>query len=317
MARNHDVLILDNFCNARLRTLTNIEQVAGRKPAHVAADIRDATALNDIFKSFHPDVVIHFAALKSVNESCLRPIEYFDNNVSGTITLMRAMRDSGVSRLVFSSSATVYGTANTCPISEMAPLRANNPYGRTKLVTEELISDICAAESNFHAATLRYFNPVGAHPSGLLGEDPPGTPDNLAPYICQVAIGRQQKLNVFGGDYPTPDGTAVRDYIHIMDLARAHVDAIDYLLKENRSLTVNLGTGRGHSVLEVVRAFEAASNHSIPYEICARRQGDAACVFADPSEAMRLMGWRAEFDLQRMCEDAWRWTSNRARSFPA
>ena len=316
MARHHDVLILDNFSNARRRTLGRIERIAGHRPASVIADIRDAAALTDVFKSFHADVVVHFAAMKSVGESCLRPIEYFDNNISGTITLLRVMRDSGVRRLIFSSSATVYGSPDACPIGEGAPLRVSNPYGRTKLVAEELIHDLCAAESDFQTATLRYFNPVGAHPSGMLGEDPLGIPDNLMPYICQVAVGKRPKLSVFGGDYPTADGTAVRDYIHVVDLARAHVDAIDYLATENRNLTVNLGTGQGHSVLDVVRAFESASGRPIPFEICTRRQGDAACVFADPTEALRLMGWKAEFDLQHMCEDAWRWASNLASEFP-
>lgn len=309
MKRGHEVLILDNFANATPRVLEHLERVTGQRPASVTADIRDEPALARTFKRFPVDVVIHFAALKSVGESWQKPLDYFDNNISGTITLLRAMREFGVHRLVFSSSATVYGSPDSCPIQESAPLRVTNPYGRTKLVMEELIGDLCSAAPDFCAAILRYFNPVGAHPSGQLGEDPSGPPNNLMPYICQVAAGRRPHLSVFGNDYPTPDGTGVRDYIHVMDLARAHVEAIDYLESQNRSITVNLGTGQGYSVLEIVHAFEQVSKREIPLEFCPRRVGDVAACYANPESANRLMGWRAQFGIERMCEDAWRWQS--------
>lgn len=310
LARGHEVLILDNFDNASPVVLDRLERVTGRLIASARVDIRDAAALSEVFRSFTADVVIHFAALKSVGESCQKPLDYFDNNISGTITLLRVMRNFGIRRLVFSSSATVYGTPESCPVREDAPLRVTNPYGRTKLVMEELIGDLCAANPDFHAALLRYFNPVGAHLSGQLGEDPSGPPNNLMPYICQVAMGQRPHLNVFGNDYATPDGTGVRDYIHVMDLARAHVDAIDYLASQQRNLTLNLGTGQGYSVLEVVHAFEQVSGRPIPVKICPRRAGDVAACYADPALAAEQMGWRASFGLERMCEDAWRWQSS-------
>lgn len=309
VARGHEVLILDNFGNASPRVLDHLKRVTGRRPDCVTADIRDQSALHAVFKNFSADVVIHFAALKSVGESWQKPLDYFDNNISGTIMLLRVMQEFGVRRLVFSSSATVYGVPETCPIRESAPLRVTNPYGRTKLVMEELIGDLCAASSDFRAAVLRYFNPVGAHPSGLLGEDPSGPPNNLMPYVCQVAVGRRSQLSIFGNDYPTHDGTGVRDYIHVMDLARAHVDAIDYLESKDRNLTINLGTGHGYSVLDVVHAFEDVSKRKIPFELCPRRAGDVATCYADPTAAAELLGWRAQFGIERMCEDAWRWQS--------
>lgn len=309
MRRGHEVLILDNFINASPRVLEHLERVAGQRPSSVTADIRDESALALTFKRFPVDVVIHFAALKSVGESWQKPLDYFDNNINGTITLLRTMREFGVHRLVFSSSATVYGSPDSCPIQESAPLRVTNPYGRTKLVMEELIGDLCRSAPDFCAAILRYFNPVGAHPNGQLGEDPSGPPNNLMPFICQVAAGRRPYLSVFGNDYPTPDGTGVRDYIHVMDLARAHVAAIDYLESQNRNITVNLGTGQGYSVLEVVHAFEQVSKREIPLEFCPRRVGDVATCYANPESANRLMGWRAQFGIERMCEDAWRWQS--------
>ncbi|HZF99173.1 MAG TPA: UDP-glucose 4-epimerase GalE, partial [Pseudoxanthomonas sp.] len=232
-----------------------------------------------------------------------------DNNISGTVNLLQAMKRADVRRLVFSSSATVYGDPEQVPVTESARLQVTNPYGRTKLVMEHLIEDLCTYDLGFRAANLRYFNPVGAHASGLIGEDPTGIPNNLMPYICQVAVGRRERLQVFGGDYPTVDGTGVRDYIHVVDLARAHADALDYLVREDRSLTVNLGTGQGISVLELLRAFERASGRTIPYEIVARRPGDVATVFADPSMAERLLGWKAALDVDAMCRDAWRWQS--------
>jgi len=313
--RGHEAIIVDNFCNSSPVVLDRLAQITGQTIICARGDIRDTAFLSDVFKRHSIDAVIHFAALKAVGESCEQPLEYFDNNISGTISLLRIMRQEGIQRLVFSSSATVYGQPDTCPITEDAPLRITNPYGRTKLVMEQLINDVCAAHPQFQAAILRYFNPVGAHASGLIGEDPRGIPNNLMPFVCQVAVGRREALNVFGNDYPTPDGTGVRDYIHVVDLARAHVAALDYLLAENKNLTVNLGTGNGTSVLELVRAFEQASGRPIPYLISPRRAGDVAECFADPSLANRLLGWRTEYDISRMCQDAWRWQEQNPNGF--
>lgn len=313
--RGHEVLILDNLCNASPRVLERIAAITGQRPDFVEADVRDARALAAVFRERPFDVVIHFAALKAVGESWQQPLAYFDNNITGTIVLLQAMRDAGINRLVFSSSATVYGDPEACPIPESAPLRVTNPYGRTKLVMEELIGDLGAADPAFRAAVLRYFNPVGAHPSGLIGEDPAGVPNNLMPYVCQVAVGLRPYLNVYGNDYPTRDGTGVRDYIHVVDLARAHVDAIDTLARTDAGFTVNLGTGSGYSVLEVVRAFEEASGRPVPVQFAPRRAGDVAACYADPALAERLMGWKAEFGLERMCADAWRWQSANPRGY--
>ncbi len=308
--RGHEVVVADNLCNSSPQALQRLQRVVGRPFEFHRIDIRDRVALDRLFAGDRPiDAVMHFAALKAVGESCERPLDYFENNLGGTITLLQAMRRAGVRRLVFSSSATVYGDPERVPVREDAPLRATNPYGRSKLVMEQLIGDLCAAEPSFRAVNLRYFNPVGAHESGLIGEDPCGVPNNLMPYICQVAVGRRDRLDVFGGDWPTPDGTGVRDYIHVMDLARAHADALDFLQHEDRSLTVNLGTGRGVSVLELVRAFAQASGREIPYRIVGRRAGDVAEVYADPTLAQRLLGWKARFDVDAMCRDAWRWQS--------
>jgi UDP-glucose 4-epimerase len=305
--RGHQVVIADNFSNSSRAAVARLEQVIGAPVPLREIDVRDAAALAHLFSEYAFDAVMHFAALKAVGESCRRPLDYFDNNIGGTITLLKAMRTAGVRRLVFSSSATVYGDPTHVPVREDAPLQATNPYGRTKLVMEQLIGDLCVADPQFRAANLRYFNPVGAHPSGLIGEDPNGPPNNLMPFVCQVAVGRREHLQVFGNDYPTPDGTGVRDYLHVMDLARAHVDALDYLCVKERSLTVNLGTGSGVSVLQMVDAFERASGRTVPYQIVARRPGDAASVYADPSLARELLGWTAELDLDAMCRDAWRW----------
>jgi UDP-glucose 4-epimerase len=309
LARGHEVVVLDNLSNASSRAVEHIAQISGRQIPLVEADVRDRDALDRILDDFRPDAVMHFAALKSVGESLERPLDYFENNISGTITLLQAMRAHGVRRLIFSSSATVYGLPDHCPVNESAPLSVTNPYGRTKLVMEQLISDVVASDPTFRAGVLRYFNPAGAHPSGLLGEDPAGRPNNLLPYVAQVAIGRLPHVQVFGNDYDTVDGTGVRDFIHVVDLARAHVDTVDYLSREDCSLTVNLGTGRGYSVLEAIRAFEGASGRTIPYVIAPRRSGDVGACYADPSLARKLLGWHAELDLDRMCEDAWRWQS--------
>lgn len=307
--RGHELLVADSLVNSSPRVLERLQQVIGRPVPFIRADLRMRAQVDALFAGPRFDAVLHFAALKAVGESCERPLDYFDNNIAGTICLLQAMQDAGVKRLVFSSSATVYGDPDAVPVREDAPLRTTNPYGRTKLVMEQLIGDLCGADPAFRAANLRYFNPVGAHPSGLLGEDPGGVPNNLMPYVSQVAARRRERLQVFGGDWPTPDGTGVRDYLHVMDLARAHADAIDYLLHEDRNLTVNLGTGRGISVLELVRAFAGAAGREIPYEIVARRSGDVAEVYADPSLANRLLGWRAELGIEAMCRDAWRWQS--------
>lgn len=313
--RGHDVVIVDNFVNSSRGVMDRLHTLTGREiPVH-EVDLRDTDALRAILQGGAFDAVIHFAALKAVGESCAKPLLYFDNNIGGTISLLQAMQDAGVRRLVFSSSATVYGDPATVPVQEDAPLQVTNPYGRTKLVMEQLLGDLCQADEAFRVANLRYFNPVGAHPSGLIGEDPSGIPNNLMPFVCQVAVGRREKLQVFGNDYPTPDGTGVRDYIHVVDLARAHVDALEYLRREDRSVTVNLGTGRGVSVLELVNAFAKASGREIPYQIVARRPGDVAAVYADPALAERLLGWKAALDVDAMCRDAWRWQSNNPNGY--
>lgn len=307
--RGHEVAIADNFCNSSPLVLDRLARLTGRTPDARNVDVRDAAALATLFASQRFDAVIHFAALKAVGESCEQPLAYFDNNISGTISLLRAMRDAGVGRLVFSSSATVYGEPQAVPIGEDAPLSSTNPYGRTKLVMEQLIGDVCAADPGLRAISLRYFNPVGAHPSGLIGEAPNGVPSNLMPYICQVAAGRRERLQIFGGDWPTVDGTGVRDYIHVMDLARAHAHALEALEDVRGHLPLNLGAGRGISVLQLLRAFEAASGRDVPYRIVDRRAGDVAEVYADPTRAERLLGWRTELEVDAMCRDAWRWQS--------
>lgn len=307
--RGHRVVIADNFSNSTPQVLQRLKRVIGAPVACERIDLRHKGELVTLFGRYRFDAVVHFAALKAVGESCEQPLGYFDNNISGTINLLQAMQVAGVRRLVFSSSATVYGAPDAVPVREDAPLRVTNPYGRTKLVMEQLIGDLCAADAQFRAASLRYFNPVGAHASGLIGEDPAGVPNNLMPYLCQVAVGRRDRLRVFGGDYPTVDGTGVRDYLHVSDLARAHVDALEYLQGADGSFTVNLGTGRGVSVLELAHAFERACGREIPVEIVDRRAGDVAKVYADPTLARQLLGWRAVLDVEAMCRDAWRWQS--------
>ncbi|MCE4300449.1 UDP-glucose 4-epimerase GalE [Xanthomonas hortorum pv. vitians] len=304
--RGHDVCIVDNLSNSSERVLDHLQYLMGARPEFHRMDVR-APELAELLSSKRIDALLHFAALKAVGESVREPLLYFNNNVTGTLALLRAMRTAEVSNLVFSSSATVYGDENMSPIKESAPLKAINPYGRTKLMMEEMIGDLSIAWPEFNAALLRYFNPVGAHPSGHLGEDPRGVPNNLMPYIAQVAVGRRAALQVFGDDYPTADGTGVRDYLHVMDLARAHVDAIDYLQRERKGLVVNLGSGRGHSVREVAAAFERASGCRIPLSIAPRRDGDVAVYYANATLANRLLGWKAEYDLDRMCRDTWRW----------
>ena len=305
----HEVVVLDNLCNSRREVLGRIERIAGRAPAFHECDVRDAAALRDVFRRHAFDAVLHFAGLKAVGESVERPLDYYDNNVGGTLALCAAMAEAGVRRLVFSSSATVYGDPDTVPLREDHPLRPTNPYGRSKAMVEAVLQDLAQADQGWRIALLRYFNPVGAHESGLIGEDPDGVPNNLMPFIAQVAVGRREALSVFGDDYPTPDGTGVRDYIHVVDLARGHLAALEKLNSAPGVMTVNLGTGRGYSVLEMVGAFHRASSREIPYRIVGRRAGDIATCYADPSLAQRLLGWRAERGIDEMCRDAWRWQS--------
>jgi UDP-glucose 4-epimerase len=287
-----------------------LERLAELAPAPIEferADVCDAAALDEIFGRYRPAAVVHFAAYKAVGESVSQPLAYYRNNLGGLVNTCEAMKRHGCLRMVFSSSATVYGAPEQLPLREDAPTSATNPYGATKLMGEQILRDLGVAEPAWQTACLRYFNPVGAHESGRIGEDPRGTPNNLMPYVAQVAVGRRAKLSVFGNDYPTPDGTGVRDYIHVTDLAEGHVAALRRLLDQPGSLTVNLGTGHGYSVLDLVRAYEAASGRSVPYEVVARRPGDVAACYADPALARELLGWQAKLDLTRMCEDSWRW----------
>lgn len=307
MQAGREVLILDNLCNSRVEVLDRLAAICGRRPAFIAGDVRDAAALDEAFDRYPIRAVMHFAGLKAVGESVEKPLDYYDNNVTGTLRLLAAMRRAEVKTLVFSSSATVYGDPAELPIREDAPRSATNPYGRSKLMIEDILADLSEAEPGWHIARLRYFNPVGAHDSGLIGEDPRGTPNNLMPYIAQVAAGRREFLNVWGNDWPTPDGTGVRDYIHVMDLAEGHLAALNHLERQGGLLTVNLGTGRGHSVLEMIKAFEQASGRPIPYNVAPRRSGDIARCWADPGLAHRLLGWHARRGIDAMCADAWRW----------
>ena len=303
----YEVTVLDSFRNSREEVMGSLAELSPPGPSLIKGDIRDIDTVRLALRKSRADAVIHFAALKSVGESWLEPMEYFDNNIGGTINLLRAMDELSVNNLVFSSSATVYGDATNQPTNESSPLSSTNPYARTKLVAEELIGDLASAKPDFKAAILRYFNPAGAHISGMIGEYPLGVPNNLVPYVAQTAAGIHPYVRVFGNDYPTPDGTGVRDYIHVSDLALAHVRALDYLTRENKGITVNLGTGSGYSVMEVIDAFADVANRNIPVQHYPRRAGDVAISFADPSLAHTQLGWRAQHDLHRMCEDAWRW----------
>jgi UDP-glucose 4-epimerase len=304
-------VIVDNLCNSTDVVVDRIERIAGTRPAFVHADVRDATALDRVFGERRIDAVVHFAGLKAVGESVAEPLRYYDNNVNGTLVLLDAMRRHGVHRIVFSSSATVYGAAETMPLTEDAPLGPTNPYGHSKLMVERILRDVAAADPAFRIMLLRYFNPVGAHASGLIGEDPVGTPNNLMPFVAQVAVGRRPQLQVFGDDYPTPDGTGVRDYIHVVDLALGHVAALRRIMAADapRETIVNLGTGQGHSVLDMIRAFEAASGRGVPYEIVGRRPGDVATCYAQVTRAREMLGWEATRGLAEMCADTWRWQS--------
>lgn len=308
LAAGMEPVVVDNLSNSKEEALRRVERIAGRPIVFYRADIRDKAALQQILARHPVQAVVHFAGLKAVGESVAQPLRYYDNNVAGTMALCEAMQEAGVKRIVFSSSATVYGEPHAVPIREDFPAgAATNPYGRSKFMIEQILRDLHVSDPEWRIALLRYFNPVGAHESGLIGEDPNGVPNNLMPYIAQVAVGRRPYLNVFGNDYPTPDGTGVRDYIHVVDLAEGHVAALRYLDAHEGVVTVNLGTGRGYSVLEVVRAFSAASGREIPYRIAPRRPGDVACCYADPTLAERLFGWRAKRGLEQMCADTWRW----------
>ena len=307
----HELVVVDNLSNSKFEAMARVQVITGRELAFHQVDVRNKEALREIFALYDFETVIHFAGLKAVGESVQQPVRYYDHNVGGTVALCEVMSEFGVNRLVFSSSATVYGEPDVMPIREDFPVGGTtNPYGASKLMIEKILHDLQASNPAWRIAVLRYFNPVGAHASGLIGEDPNGIPNNLMPYIAQVAVGRREYLNIFGGDYETRDGTGVRDYIHVVDLAKGHLAALDYLAKNPGLLTVNLGTGKGLSVLEMVNAFQKASGIKIPYQIVDRRAGDVATCYADPALAFEKLGWRAELGLYAMCDDTWRWQSN-------
>lgn len=315
-----DVTVFDNFCNSRPEALVRVEGITGKKLHVVRGDNRDRTALLAALRDSGASAVIHFAGLKAVGASVKQPLAYYDNNVVGTLRLLEAMEECGVRTLVFSSSATVYGDPQRLPLTEDHPLSATNPYGRTKLMVEEILRDLYCSDLSWRIGILRYFNPVGAHVSGLIGEDPQGVPDNLMPFVAQVAVGRREYLNVWGKDYPTSDGTGVRDYIHVVDLALGHLKTLEVLGSpgpqfRSGCLTVNLGTGTGYSVLDMVHAFERVSGRSIPYRVAPRRPGDIASCYADPKLALDVLGWRAERGLDAMCADAWRWQSGNPEGY--
>lgn len=311
----YDIVIVDNFCNSHPEVLNRIQSLTRKTPAFYEADVRDAAALERIFQRHKIKSVIHFAGLKAVGESTRLPLKYYQNNIAATLTLCEVMQQHDVFDLVFSSSATVYGDPHTVPINESFPLSATNPYGRSKLMVEEILRDVSKADPRWGIVLLRYFNPVGAHASGSMGEDPNGIPNNLLPFISQVAIGRLPQLSVFGNDYPTLDGTGVRDYIHVVDLAIGHIKAIERIKRERGILTYNLGTGQGYSVLEMIQAFEKASGKQIAYQIVDRRPGDIAECWADPAYAANDLGWKAELGLQDMMQDTWRWQSNNPNGY--
>nr|WP_315208648.1 UDP-glucose 4-epimerase GalE [uncultured Albidiferax sp.] len=312
-----DVTVFDNFCNSQPESLARVERITGKKPRLIEGDIRDVAALTAALQSSGATAVIHCAGLKAVGESVAQPLRYYDNNVVGTLRLLEAMGACGVKTLVFSSSATVYGDPQRLPLTEDHPLSATNPYGRSKLMVEDLLRDLHHSDASWRIGILRYFNPVGAHESGLIGEDPRGTPNNLLPFVAQVAVGQRAFLNVWGDDYATADGTGVRDYIHVVDLAVGHLKALERLQAVPDFLTVNLGTGIGYSVLDMVHAFEKASGKPVPYQVAPRRPGDIAACYAEPTAALELLGWRAERGLDAMCTDAWRWQSANPTGFSA
>lgn len=306
----HEIVLFDNLSNSSCEVVKNISQIVGRNIVLTQGDVRDTQALIDTMREHSIDAVIHLAGLKSVGESAFKPIDYFSNNVQGTISLLQAMKNQSVRTLVFSSSATVYGEPKYLPLDESHPTNATNPYGRSKIHAEEILADLSRSDDRWRIACLRYFNPVGAHASGLIGEGPNGAPNNLMPYIAQVAVGKLPHLNVFGDDYPTPDGTGVRDYIHVVDLAEGHVAALNYLAKHSGCEAVNLGTGKGNSVLEMVAAFERASGREIPYRVVPKRPGDVAACYANPAKAKRLLNWVGRRTVDDMCSSTWRYQLN-------
>ena len=312
---NFEVVVIDNLANSSRESLRRVEQITGHEIPFIESDVRDRSVLDDIFTTYSIDSVIHFAGLKAVGESVAKPLEYYDNNLVSTMALLEAMRKHGVKQLVFSSSATVYGSPSELPLRETSTVGVGltNPYGKTKYMIEQIIQDYCAADPAFEATILRYFNPIGAHESGQIGEDPNGIPNNLLPYVAQVAVGKLQSVGVFGDDYDTPDGTGVRDYIHVVDLARGHVAALQHM--KAGANVYNLGTGSGTSVLEIIKAFSKACGRDLPYEIKPRRTGDIAACYADCSKAERELGWRAELSIEQACADSWRWQSQNPNGF--
>jgi len=311
----YEVVIFDNFCNSSRESIRRVEKIVGQKITTIEGDIRNKTDLRNLFKTYQIDAVIHFAGLKAVGESVEQPLKYYDNNVYGTVALCEVMSEYNCKSIIFSSSATVYGDPATTPITEEFPTSATNPYGRSKLFIEEILRDLYVSDPSWKIVLLRYFNPVGAHPSGTIGEDPNGIPNNLMPFITQTAVGKLSCLSVFGDDYNTPDGTGVRDYIHVMDLADGHVKALDKIDTFDKVMTINLGTGTGYSVLDMVKAFEKASGKEVPYCIAPRRAGDIAKCYADPGYAKKILGWEATKGIEEMCKDSWRWQSNNPNGY--
>lgn len=314
---NQEVVIVDNLCNSKVEVLNRIEKITGKRPLFYEADVRNYEKMREIFKNNKIEAIINFAGLKAVGESVEKPLEYYENNLDCVFILIRLMKEFNVKNFVFSSSATVYGSPNVLPIPESyEPLSATNPYGKTKLFTEYILKDIAKVNKDFNIAILRYFNPIGAHPSGLIGEDPNGIPNNLLPYVAQVAVGKLKEISVFGSDYETKDGTGVRDYIHVCDLARGHYLAIKKLFNSNPGLVVyNLGTGKGYSVLEIIKAYEKACNKKLSYKITSRRKGDVAACYADPALAEKELGFKTEFDIEEMCRDSWNWQKNNPNGY--
>ena len=310
-----DVVVYDNFCNSSIESIRRVEKIVGAKIPVVKGDIRDKESLQRVFDTYSIDSVIHFAGLKAVGESVEKPLEYYDNNVVGSKILFEVMRDNNCKSIVFSSSATVYGDPKIVPVKEDFPISATNPYGRSKLFIEEMLRDLFVSDNSWKIVILRYFNPVGAHISGTIGEDPSGIPNNLMPFISQTAVGKREFLSIFGNDYDTPDGTGVRDYIHVVDLSDAHVKALQRIESFDKVMTINVGTGRGYSVLEMVKAFEKASGKKVAYQIAPRRAGDIAINYADTSYAKEVLGWEAKRDINQMCEDSWRWQSNNPNGY--
>ena len=312
----HDVIVLDNLCNSSVVSLARIEKITGKSPIFVEGDVRDAALLRSVFGTHSVDGVVHFAGLKAVGESVKEPLRYYDNNVNGTLSLLNEMAQAGIKRIVFSSSATVYGEPSNMPIAETCPVgNPTNPYGSSKLMVERILQDLAKSDPAWSLAILRYFNPIGAHESGLIGEDPHGIPNNLLPFITQVAVGKLERLSIFGSDYATPDGTGIRDYIHVVDLAQGHLAALDFIGNRRGAHIWNLGTGKGYSVLDIVKAFETASAVPIPYTMSPRRSGDIAECWADPQKAREELGWKASRGLQQMMADSWRWQKNNPQGY--